>query len=84
MPRATILIAVSEVFKPITHPSNAANSPTIAVITPMNHKETIKAGHPFHILAGGTHAKRTFQPIATKCTSASAIVISSMIPFSST
>mmetsp|Transcript_11533 Transcript_11533/g.11485 ORF Transcript_11533/g.11485 Transcript_11533/m.11485 type:complete len:141 (-) Transcript_11533:597-1019(-) len=83
VPKATILIAVRDCLSVITHPSKAANSPTIAVRHPMKISEIRNEGHPCQCFAGGTVAKRTFHPMHKKCKAASQPVISSMMPFSS-
>ena len=46
VPSATRVMAVTEFGNPITHPSIAAVSPTIAVIPPMKHKAIQNAGYP--------------------------------------
>ena len=67
VPIATKVIAVTEFYKPMTHPSIVATSPTMAVIIPMKVKAMKNAGTPFPIYAGGTKAKRTFQNMLAKC-----------------
>lgn len=57
VPKATKVIAVTYGLSPVTHPNNVANSATIAVIIPMNTRETMKANHPPHFFGGGIKAK---------------------------
>lgn len=47
VPKATIVIAVTDSSIPSTQPSTVANSPTIAVTTPIIAREMKKAGPPF-------------------------------------
>jgi len=46
VPRATKVIAVIAGLIPRTHPNKLANSPTTAVIIPMNPREITKQAHP--------------------------------------
>ena len=71
VPSATNVIAVAAGFRPNTHPSKVAISPTMAVTNPINANETQNDSHPFHILEGGIKAKKTFHPIVQKCRKAS-------------
>jgi hypothetical protein len=75
-------MAVTAGFNPIIQPKRVANSPTIAVIIPMNIREITNDHHPPPNLAGGTRAKMTFHPIEEKCRNASNPSISSKSPSS--
>ena len=66
VPIATRVMAATDGFKPITHPRTVATSPTTAVTIPINARAIQNAGIPPPILAGGTRAKSTFQPIHAK------------------
>jgi len=46
VPRATRVMAVTELGSPITQPSKPATSPTIAVTPPMKHKAIMNEGYP--------------------------------------
>jgi len=71
VPRATRVIAVTELGMPKTQPSKLANSWTTTVIRAMKISEPAKAAQPLHIEGGGTQAKSSFQPIDKKCMRAS-------------
>jgi hypothetical protein len=83
VPIATRVIAVTEDLSPTVHPRTVATSATIAVMPPMNARATKKAGHPPPHFYGGMQAKRIFQPIVAKCSSASIISTSETIKSSS-
>lgn len=67
VPRATKVIAVTLYLIPSAQPNKVAASLTMAVTIPIIVSATVKETHPFLYLAGGTIAKKTFQPIAAKC-----------------
>lgn len=71
VPMATSVIAVTDSFKPMTHPRTAAHSPTIIVIRPINIKATTNAGMPPCMSTGGIIANSSFQPMVAKCDKAS-------------
>lgn len=79
VPRATMVIAVTDCSIPRTHPRTLAISPTTPVTIPIIARDTKKAAFPFQILLGGTRAKKTFQKIVKKWYAASDALTSSRI-----
>ena len=56
VPMATNVMAVTASLRPTRQPKMAAKSPTMAVSTPINARETKKASQPPRKEGGGTNA----------------------------
>lgn len=82
VPRATIVIAVTDWGIMKQHPIRLANSPTMSVTRPIQMRAPVNAAHPLQYFGGGIVAKTSFQPIAQKWKKASSPSISSMSPSS--
>ena len=83
VPTATIVIAVIDGSRPMTHPRSPATDPTTAVIMPISVNATANAGTPPFIFGGGTIENKSFQPIKEKWNIASKRVTCTTIRSSS-
>ena len=66
VPRATMVMAVTDCSRPRAHPKRVATSATMAVIVPIMASAMMKAAHPLQVFLGGIQAKASFQKIHKK------------------